>query len=158
MTFTPQQLDMRPPGSILDWRIFDDGFIADGYRVLHLGPRNWLVTHDESIIGCYGRLKTAFISAERHRRQVIRLERVKSMIATVSACALSWLLLIHVLEWQAPAVWILFPITLIGASAVVKAIARLAGNPATSYFGPTPVAIRDLDGNQRRLRQRFYRA
>lgn len=158
MTFTPQQLDMKPPGSILNWRIFDDGFIADGYRILHLGPRNWLVTHDDSIVGCYGRLKTSFVSAERHRRQSIRSDRIRTTVVTVAGCVFAWVLFIHVLAWKAPGLWILFPITLIGATSILSAIARLAGNPRTSYFGPTPVAIRNLEGNKRHLRRRFLRA
>ena len=158
MTFTPQQLDMTPPGSILDWRIFDDGFTADDYRVIHLAPKHWLVLRGDSIVGTYRRLKTAFVSAEQHHRRALRLDRIKATAVTVVSVVLAWVVLLEVLSWTAPGLWLLFPITLFGMSSVFKLVARIAGNPRTAYFGPTPVAVRDMDGNHRFLRRRFYRA
>ena len=39
MTFTADHLDLKPTGSVLDWHIFDDGFIAGDYRIRLLGPQ-----------------------------------------------------------------------------------------------------------------------
>ena len=132
MTFTARQLDMKPPGSILDWRIFDDGFIGGDYRIVHLGPRNWLVTRRNSIVGTYRRLKTAFVSAERHHRRMLRVERVKKTAFNVAVVAALWFLLVGVLGWTAPGAWLLFPVTLLGMTSVLKLVAREAGNPTTT--------------------------
>ena len=147
------QLDLRPPGSILDWRIFDDGFAAGDYRIVHLGPRQWAVSHGSRVVGVYRRLRTAFVSAERHRRQEIRFSHVWATVVTVAAAALTWLLVDELVGWENPVPYLLivFPAVVIALSAVAHLAGRMAGNPSSAYLPTVPVAVRRaIDSKQRR--------
>ena len=135
MTFTPEQLDMQPPGSILDWRIYDDGFIADDYRIVLTGPQAWDVRRSGKSVGTYRSLRTAFVSAEHDYRESLRLQSLKRHGILFGLSVLAWLAVDIVFGMTGVGLWVLalFPIVYIGMRSLVRGIAALPGNAHNPY-------------------------
>lgn len=136
MSFTPDQLALQPPGSFLDWQIFDDGFIAGAYRIVLEGPKRWRVTDRDSDVGVYRSLRTAFASAEHHYRETLRTRSVKRSALVAVLAVLSWLAIDALAGVVGYGLWIvvLFPVVLIGMLALVRCLAGLSGNAHNPYL------------------------
>lgn len=135
MSFTADQLALQPPGAFLEWQIFDDGFIADRYRIVLAGPREWRVCDAGDDVGVYRSLKTAFASAEHHYREALRRRSVRRNAVVVALAVLSWLAvdaLFSVFGFEY-SILALFPVVLIGAHALVRCLAGLSGNVHNPY-------------------------
>ncbi len=136
MSFTADHLAMQPPGSFLEWRIFDDGFIADAYRIVLLGPKQWRVTREGDHVGVYRSLKTAFSSAEHDYREALRRRSVRRSASVVLLAVLAWLGVDALFHVVGAGLWIvvLFPIVLVGMLALVRCLAGLSGNAHNPYL------------------------
>jgi hypothetical protein len=136
MTFSSEQLGLQPPGSFLEWRIFDDGFIADAYRIVLLGPRQWLVSGDGRDVGVYRSLRTAFSSAEHDYREALRRRSVRRNALIAALAVIAWLAVDALFGVVGAGLWIvvLFPIVLVGMLALVRCLAGLSGNVHNPYL------------------------
>jgi hypothetical protein len=136
MMFTSDQLALQPPGSFLEWRIFDDGFIADAYRIVLLGPKEWRLSEADREVGVYRSLRTAFSSAEHHHREALRRGSVRRNAVIVAAAIAAWLTVDALFGVVGAGLWILvlFPIVLVGMLALVRCLAGLSGNVHNPYL------------------------
>lgn len=152
MAFTAEQLDMQPTGSYLDWRIYDDGFIADPYRIVWHGPRQWRVTGEDGVVGTYRSLKTAFASAEHHYRESLRRRFLRINGLVLIGAIVAWLAVDAIFPIAGPGLWIvvLFPIVLVGMTSLVRCIVAMSGNVNNPYiqiaYDPRPRWRRVLFG------------
>ena len=151
MTFTADHLDLKPPGSVLDWHIFDDGFIAGDYRIRLLGPERWQVTCDEATVGEYRRLKTAFSTCEHHARDVLRRRAVVRHGVVAALAFVAWLLVDAAFGLTGIGYFALalFPVVFVGIRALVRCLASTAGNIDNPYLpriGWDPVTGRKRRG------------
>jgi hypothetical protein len=144
MIFTAQQLDMAPTGSLLEWRIFDDGFISDPYRIVLLGPKQWQLIDDEGSVGTYRSLKTAFASAEHFHRERLRRRSVRTNAVVLAIATGAWLGVDALFPIAGPGLWILvlFPIVFVGMASLVRCVAATSGNVNNPYiampYNPRP--------------------
>ena len=136
MTFTPEQLAMQPPGAILDWWIFDDGFIADDYRIVLLGPAQWEVRRSADVVGIYRSLKTAFVSAEHHHRESIRQGLLRRNGIAFALAVIAWFAVdvVFGVTGAGFTVLVLFPIVFIGMRSMARFLASLSGNINNPYL------------------------
>lgn len=130
MTFTAQQLAMAPPGSLLEWQIFDDGFISDPYRIVLVGPKQWQLIDESGSIRTYRSLKTAFASAEHSHRERLRRRSVRTNAVVLAIAIAAWLAVDVLFPIAGPGLWIivLFPIVFVGMTSLVRCIAATSGN------------------------------
>ena len=152
MTFTAQQLDMAPTGSLLDWQIFDDGFISDTYRIVLLGPKQWQLIDESGSVGTYRSLKTAFASAEHSHRERLRRRSVRTNAVVLAVAIAAWLAVDALFPVAGPGLWILvlFPIVFVGMTSLVRCVAATSGNVNNPYiampYNPRPRWKRVLFG------------
>ena len=136
MSFTADQLALQPPGAYLEWQIFDDGFIADAYRIVLMGPREWRLTEADEHVGVYRSLRTAFSSAEHHYRESLRKRSVKRNALVVALAIVSWLAVDALFDVVGAGLWVvvLFPIVFVGMTSLVRCLAGLSGNAHNPYI------------------------
>lgn len=67
-----EELALKKPGSVVNWRVRGDEYLGDGYRIRLLEPRRWQITYRDAVLAYHHSLKTAFATVERHRRRAMR--------------------------------------------------------------------------------------
>jgi len=142
MTLTADHLDLQPPGSMLDWRIYDDGFIAGNYRIHLLDARRWQVMCDDDVVGEYRSLKTAFATCEHHLRNGLRRSAIQRHGLVAVLALVAWLLVdvVFALTGDGYVTVALFPVVFVGVAAAVRCLASAIG-------GVNPYAPRSLRDN-----------
>lgn len=151
MTFTADHLDLQPPGSVLDWHIYDDGFIAGDYRIHLVAPKRWAVVCDGSDLGEYRSLRTAFSSCEHHVREVRRRSAVIRYGAIAALAFAAWLMIDAAFAMTRVGYIsvALFPVVFVGVGALVRCLASTAGNVNNPYL---PCIIWNPGGRKRKRR------
>jgi hypothetical protein len=135
MTFTADQLDLQPPGSALDWYLYDDGFIAGDYRIHLMEPGRWQVMCDGVAIDEYHSLKTAFVTCERHAGHQRRRTTVMRYGTVAALAVVAWFLVdaatrVTGIGYFALA---LVPVVFVGFAALVRCVAAASGDPSNPY-------------------------
>ena len=135
------------PGSVLEWGVERDEYLADGYRIRLLAPAKWEITHRGSVLSTSKSLKMAFSIVERHRRRALR-KRDLIFYGTVVFLSLFIGLAIGEAVTAGNGVWVLalVPVLFLGVSALVRFTATLGGNLDDPYRRRLPW--------ERRLRRR----
>lgn len=136
MTFTAEHLALQPPGSMLEWRIYDDGFIAGDYRIHLLGPKRWQVELSGEPIGEYASLRTAFSSAEHHLHETSRRSTMIRHGIVVVLAMLGWLAID--LIFGMTGIWwlalVAFPVVAIGVISLERCVAASNGNLHNPHY------------------------
>ncbi|NNC91365.1 MAG: hypothetical protein HKN80_02610 [Acidimicrobiia bacterium] len=83
---------MSVPGSILDWRVRGEDYLAGSYRIRLLEPRKWEVTHQGAVIAFYSSRKAAFGIAEDHWREAIRRRDLIRLALTFVLAFSAWMI------------------------------------------------------------------
>ncbi len=148
-------LEFQPPGTILEWRIYDDGLIAGDYRIQLLGPRSWRVMCQDEDIGQYGSLKLAFSSAEHHVRERHRRSAMIRFGTFAALAFVAWLAVDAILGLtrNGYVALLLFPIMYLGIGALVRSLVAAVGDVRMPYYP----RIRRIPGVRKRVRKRLRR-
>lgn len=129
---------------MLDWHLYDDGFIAGGYRISLVGPRRWQASCDGSVLGDYRSLKTAFSTCEHHVREAFR-RRAVVRYAVIAAMAFgAWFLVDAAvgLTGVGEVTVILVPVVFVGVAALVRCLAAAIGDVDSPFLPSHPQGSR----------------
>lgn len=135
MRFTADHLDLQPPGSVLDWYLYDDGFLAGDYRIHLPEPGRWLAVCDGATIGEYHSLKTAFASCELHVRHQRRRSAVVRYGTVAVLAVVAWLLVDAVASLTGVGYFTLalVPVVFVGFAALIRCVAAASGDASNPY-------------------------
>jgi hypothetical protein len=138
MILTAEHLALQPEGCLLRWSLYDDGIIADGYRIHYIAPHLWELTHRGEFVAIDRTITAAFLSAEEHLREVDRQgARRRYFIALIAAC-LGWFAVDAAVQ-MTDTVWFLaflMPIVWVGFRAAAGLLTTLGGD-LTGRYGTT---------------------
>lgn len=95
---TAVEQSMTKAGSILDWNIRGDDYVADGYRIRLLQPRRWEISHEGAVIAYHFSRKEAFGIVEDHYRDTIRRRDLIRLGFTFVLAILAWIALGSMME------------------------------------------------------------
>jgi hypothetical protein len=85
------QLAMGRPGSVLDWRISGEEYLAGDYRIRLIEPRKWEITHRGATIAYHPSRASAFVIVEDHCRDAIRRRDLIRLALTFVIAIAGWM-------------------------------------------------------------------
>jgi len=130
-----RHLALRPEGTLLDWSLFDDGLIAGDYQIRCLAENVFEVTRRGDVVSTDSSITGAFVSADRHHREVGRHQLRRTYLMRLGGTFLAWFV-VDVLVQSTEAVWFLLafiPIVWIGFTSAAGFLTTLGGDVNGRY-------------------------
>jgi hypothetical protein len=135
MILTAEHLAMQPEGCVLEWSLYDDWIIADGYRIHYIDSNLWELTYRGGFVAIDRTISAAFLSAEQHAKEVDRRRDRRRYVIALVAALLGWFAVDAAVQ-VTDVVWFLaflIPIVWVGFRAAAGFLTTLGGDLTGRY-------------------------